>query len=135
MKTVKRFFLLFLLVCILTAALCSCGGGESEVVDLSVLSTTMAYSELVNMTAKPERYLDRTVKMRGTFSVYASGGNVYYSCTVNDATACCSEGLEFILEGDHSYPAEGTEIVVSGVFDTYTENGSTYCYLKHATLE
>lgn len=135
MKNIKQLIFFLLLLSTVLTVLASCGGEESGVVDLSLLSTTMAYSELENMTAKPDRYLGKTVKMRGAVSVYRAGDNVYYSCTVSDLTACCSQALEFVLEESQRYPAEGSEVVISGVFDTYQENGSTYCYLKHAVVE
>jgi hypothetical protein len=52
---------------------------------------------------------------------------------IADATTCCSQGLEFIWNGDHvypdDYPADGTEIELVGVFGTYEELGYTYPYI------
>ena len=55
-----------------------------------------------------------------------------------DATACCSQGIEFVLAGDtgaEAYPPVDTEITVTGTFQTYDENGILYCHLVDATLE
>lgn len=64
---------------------------------------------------------------------------IYYACVIADATACCSQGLEFVLEGDYTYPDDypelGTDITVVGTFDTYDENGQTYCHLIDAKLQ
>lgn len=109
-------------------------------VDLTQMSSTMVYSEVYNMMWAPEEYIGKTVKMKGPFTYYKNteNGNLYFACIINDATACCSQGLEFDLEGDFSYPADypalGEEITVSGVFETYEEYGYTYCTLRHAKM-
>ena len=55
-----------------------------------------------------------------------------------EETACCSQGIEFELAGDHTfpndYPEVGAEICVMGVFDTYMEGTYTYCTLRNATM-
>ncbi len=81
-------------------------------VDLTVLSSTMVYSEVYNMLYNdPAYYLGKTVKAKGTFSLYQlvtdgvlQPDPVAYACIIADATACCAEGMEFVLEGDYTYP-------------------------------
>jgi uncharacterized membrane protein YcgQ (UPF0703/DUF1980 family) len=114
---------------------------EEEVeVDLTALSSTVVYSEVYNMMVMPENYIGKTVKMRGDYAVYhdEATGNNYFACIIKDATACCANGIEFVLTDDYSYPqdypAEGEEITVVGTFDTYDENGSIYCTLRNAVL-
>ena len=76
-------------------------------VDLTVLSSTMVYSEVYNMLYNdPAHYLGKTVKARGRFSIYQlvtdgvlQPDPVSYACIISDATACCAEGMEFVLEG------------------------------------
>lgn len=111
--------------------------GEIDI-DLTALSSTMVYSEVYDMMYTPENYVGKTIKMGGTFAYYhneATDG-YYFACIIRDATACCSQGIEFILAGDHvypdDYPAPGTEITVVGVFDIYTEDDYTYCTLRDA---
>ena len=76
--------------------------------------------------------------MAGTFAVYEGDGRNYYACLIADATACCSQGIEFLWKGDHPYPADypepGTEITVTGTFDTYYEGEYTYCQLIDAEV-
>lgn len=104
-------------------------------IDFTVFSSAVVYSEVCNMLTAPENYVGRVVKIRGNFGVYTNSDNTmkYFSVDVADATACCQQGLEFIWTGEHSfpndYPATGTEIEVTGVFQTYMENGQTYCHL------
>ena len=132
---------------------CVCGCGETAEntsapgekkavdVDLSVLSGTVVYAEVFNMTSEPTPYLGKTVRMRGNFSVYTNEmtGQTYFACIIPDATACCSQGIEFILADNRKYPEEyptiGEEITVSGVFGTYLEDGYVYCRLTDAKME
>lgn len=115
-------------------------------VDLTKLSSTVVYSEVYNMMTAPESYIGKTVKMSGKFSIYEATddkgqllpGGRYFACVIADATACCSQGLEFVLEGEHEYPEDypplGSEITVVGEFNTYLENGYRYCHLTGARM-
>ena len=114
-------------------------------IDLTALSRTMVYSEVYNMMMTPENYIGKVVRMNGLCSTFESvavdgqEARVYYTCIIFDATACCSQGLEFVLEGTYTYPDDypslGTEISVTGEFRTYTEGNNLYCHLIHATME
>ena len=117
-------------------------------VDLTVLSSTMVYSEVYNMLYfYPEDYYGKTVKMTGQFNVYqwvdesgvVADMPVAYACIISDAAACCAEGMEFVLEGDYTYPDDypelGAEITVIGEFQSYEENGMTWYHLINARLE
>ena len=115
-------------------------------VDLTVLSSTMVYSEVYNMLYfYPEDYYGKTVKANGIFAIYqmvvdgvTQPDPVAYACIIADATACCAEGMEFVLEGDLTYPDDypelGTEITVIGEFQSYEENGMTRYHLVNARL-
>ncbi len=113
---------------------------NGSVVDLTVLSSTVVYAEVYNMMVSPENYIGKTVKMTGQFAVYqdSTTGINYYACIIADATACCSQGLEFVLANEHSYPddypALGTEITVLGEFQTYNEGDMQYLHLVNAHL-
>ncbi len=110
-------------------------------VDLTKLSSTMVFSEVYNMMYTPQDYIGKTVKMRGMFTAYTNQdrSRYYPAVIIADATACCSQGLEFVLEGDPSYPDGypeiGTEITVVGTFETYEEDGNMYCRLQNARIE
>jgi hypothetical protein len=107
-------------------------------IDLTVLGSTMVYSEVYNMMVNPDEYLGKTIKIIGPY--YASqlvyGTEKYYHFVViNDATACCQNGMEFIWDDNsHVYPDEypenNTVIEITGVFSSYEESGDTYYYLK-----
>ena len=115
-------------------------GTEGIDIDLTVLSSTVVYSEVYNMASSPEDYVGKTVRMRGFYSSFydKTTGKNYFACVISDATACCSRGIEFIPADDYNYPddypEEADEITVTGVFDTYEENGYTYCTIRDAGM-
>lgn len=108
--------------------------------DLTALSSTMIYSEVFNMMMAPEEYEGKTIKMDGNCSIFTDeeSGATYYACIVQDATQCCSQGLEFVLTDNYSdedYPADGDEITITGKFSTYTENDLQYISIIDSVLE
>ena len=107
--------------------------------DLTQLSSTMVYSEVYNMMCSPEEYIGKRVRMHGTFACAQGKDRYYFACLIADATACCSQGIEFITKDQRKYPddypAKDTEITVVGVFDTYYEGSDRYCQLVDAVLE
>ena len=92
------------------------------------------------MMTKPDEFMGKTIKASGAFAVYTdeSTGKNYYACIIQDATACCSQGLEFEPNGKFDYPDDfpelGSDVTVIGTFDTYEENGATYCTLRKAKI-
>ena len=110
-------------------------------VDLTLLSSTMVYSEVYNMMCYPENYIGKSVKMNGSYtSFYDEATDKHYcACIIMDATACCAQGIEFELADDHlvypqDYPNEGDPICVVGTFETYNEGENRYCTLRDATF-
>jgi len=104
--------------------------------DLTILSSTMLSAELVNIRMNLDDYIGKTIKISGVFSAfyYEVTEKFYFNViTYMDATQCCSEGMEFILNGDYEYPddypEEGAEIELVGKIDSYEELGVRYCYL------
>lgn len=108
-------------------------------VDLTQLSSTMVYSEVYNMMYTPEDYVGKIIQMSGQFNVYSdelTGAN-YYVVLIADATACCQQGMEFILEDDDypgKYPEIGMDTTVKGTFELYDDKGTTYCHLINAEI-
>ncbi len=109
-------------------------------VDLTILSSTMVYSEVYNMMMVPDEYIGKTIKMRGICDAFDDPftGKRYYACIIQDATACCAQGIEFVLNSSYNnpedYPEIGSEITVSGIFETYKEGEYVYCNLREAEL-
>lgn len=116
---------------------------ESTFVDLTALSSTMVYAEVFAMMSSPEDYVGKTVKMQGIFSkgqLYAAGslndGGTVFACVIQDATACCAQGIPFELAGDYSYPQDypelGDAITVVGTFEIHQQEGMRFCRLRDA---
>jgi len=107
-------------------------------IDLTKLSNTMVYSQLYNMIANPENFIGKTVKLRGKYGVYDGENRKYYVCEVWDETACCSQGLEFILADSEEYPDYNPDlpitIEVTGTLNTYIEDSQPYVQLENATI-
>ncbi|MBQ7595978.1 MAG: hypothetical protein IJU45_04875 [Clostridia bacterium] len=107
-----------------------------EIIDLTMMSRTMVYPEVYNMVNSPENYIGKTIKMKGLFSVVDGDCKRYFTCIITDATACCRQGMEFTLAGEHKYPDDypepGDEITVIGVFETYTDGKNKFCQIKDA---
>ncbi|MBQ0070565.1 MAG: hypothetical protein KBS81_01695 [Spirochaetales bacterium] len=63
----------------------------------------------------------------------------YPAVLIRDATACCAQGLEFVLVGGpkypEGYPEEQAQSTVRGTYETYDERGVLLCHLEDAVLE
>ena len=123
------------------------GGGNTETqdysnseaiaidVDLTVLSSTMVFAEMFNIMTNPADYMGKTIKISGSYhaSLFDKTGMYYHYVLIEDASACCAQGVEFILNGDHAYPddfpVERAIIEIVGVYRSYEEFGDTFYYL------
>ncbi|MDO5564755.1 MAG: hypothetical protein Q4F88_05975 [Eubacteriales bacterium] len=155
-NNIIKFNKVLILIVILIITSCACSNKESTQLsskdtknidlDLTSLSATFVYSEVYNMMNTPDAYIGKKIKMNGQFALYQQNINgqvinpeiIYYACIIKDATACCSQGIEFILKGNKKYPQDypqiGTEITIVGNFQTYEENGTMYCHLVDAEI-
>ncbi|MBQ0010181.1 MAG: hypothetical protein KBS76_03655 [Ruminococcus sp.] len=134
----KKIISLVLLFCFLS--LCACDQIETRAdIDLSVMSDTLAYSEIFRIQSDCNAYIGKTIRMTGIYDVMEAEGRNYYVCCIMDSTQCCSLGFEFLLAGDHQYPDDypkrGDTITVTGVFDIYYEGEYQYCQLIDAEVE
>ncbi len=114
---------------------------EQEIdMDLSRLSGTVVYAQIYQLAIHPEDYLGKIIRLAGWYDVFIDDttGMFYTACVVPDATACCAQGIEFVWGGEHSfpenYPEPGTEIMVTGRFETYLEGDWEYMHLVDAEL-
>ncbi len=89
--------------------------------DLTVMSATMIYSVVYDMTRNPMNYVGEKVKMKGTYAELYDDrtGTTYHTCVIKDATACCAQGIEFALAEGAEYPAVDSEIILLGTMDAY----------------
>lgn len=113
--------------------------------DLTSMSKDMVYATIYQVMYEPDKYVGKVFRVQGPYyPVYVDEtGKYYHYCLIQDAAACCTQGMEFVWEdGSHiypdEYPAENTEITVQGTFEIYTEDeDSSFVYfrLNPATLE
>ncbi len=133
----KRF--IFALAAFCLALTPSLSQGTKNSVDLTKMSSTMVYAKVFDMLVNPESYEGKQIKMRGTFTVFEYEQKRVFTCIVQDATACCAQGLEFRLKDNpkypENYPAPYSEITVIGTFHQYEENGLSYILLQNSRLE
>lgn len=134
----KRFVCVILLFCFLS--LCACDAVETKAdIDLSVMSDTLAYSEIYLIQSDVDSYIGKTIRLTGFYDVMEAEERNYYACSVMDSTQCCSLGFVFLWAGDHAYPDDypsvGDIITVTGVFDVYYEGEYQYCQLIDAEVE
>ena len=97
-------------------------------IDLTVMSSTMIQSTVFQFLIDWESYVGNIIKIRGIYTPFfrQETGRLYHNVVVQDATACCKEGLEFVckeaVSSDFSYPEAGKELIVTGVFEQYYED-------------
>ena len=108
------------------------------------MSSELVYATVYQMMVTPEEYEGKMFRIDGNFyaTYYEATKKYYFYCVIQDETACCAQGIEFVWgDGTHIYPEEYPEdnakIVVEGIFETYREEGddNLYCRLSDATLQ
>ena len=111
---------------------------DSVDLDLTQLSATMVFAEVAAMVRTPEDYLGKTVRMAGPLAVYeanpALGIDYFYTVVIQDATACCQQGMEFIWP-EGTLPEAGTGLVVTGTFAEYDCGGLPSYHIVADTVE
>ena len=113
-------------------------------IDLTAMTSDMVYSTVYQMMNDPDSYVGKTVKIAGPYyaTLYEDTGIYYHFIIIEDATACCQQGMEFVWgDGSHVYPDEYPElderVEVTGTFEVYKDNPDDqyqYCRLGNATL-
>jgi len=148
MKKLLRTLILCLTAAALsTGAICPAAAeaedpeGQAVIdLDLSRMSGTIVYSQVYNMLYDPEPWLGRIIRMAGYYNYYddQEHGTVYHACIIPDATACCVQGIEFVLAGEHTWPEDypeiGADILVTGRLEEYEESGVIYLHLVDAEM-
>ena len=151
----RKYLSLILLLCLIIVSTASCASNDAakpdnsnpkmqnnpvgEIknvdVDLTKLSSTMVFAEVYSIMTNPYDYIGKSIKMSGVYTseYWNDTGVNYHYVVIQDATGCCPQGIEFVWNGEHSYPDDypekQTEIEVMGIFGSYDELGRTYYYL------
>ena len=136
----KKLCVMFVPVLIFMAFSVSYGkqdktSAAKDVIDMTKMSKIMVYSNLYGIMSEPDKYVGKKVIMEGTFSSFydTDSNERYYACMVQDAGACCTMGIQIVPAQKYlnreKIPKEDAEITVTGIFDTYEQNGITFCRL------
>ncbi len=140
----SRFLLLFAAISLLITVFLIFIHQKNEPVrtelDLSHAGNAIVYAELANLFAEPEKYNGISVRLHGSFELNErkSGENTIKTlyCNVQDATACCSLGLPFVLADESAeLPKSGAKITIRGVFGKTADADGEYCALTNAIIE
>lgn len=111
---------------------------EGVDVDLTSLSSTMVFAEVATMIRTPEDYLGKTIRMQGPLMIYEANPALeidrFYTVVIQDATACCEQGMEFVWEGG-TLPEVGTVLQVTGNYETYDCGGLPGYHIVAETVE
>lgn len=122
-------------VVVLMLMTCSSFARAAVDIDLTKMSSTMIYSTVFNIVTTPNKFVGKTMRMRGEYTTYPiSATETIHACLVRDAAGCCSQGIEFRLV-DGRYPSGAGEITVVGKIASFRLNGKDICFLKDAVLE
>lgn len=109
---------------------------DRATVDLSQMNGTMAYAQIADIFYRSKEYVGKVVRIAGIAdSFYASQEDkTYYAVLIQDATACCATGFDYILSEGQTYPEDGARITITGVFELYEEDGMCFCRLENTTI-
>lgn len=109
--------------------------------DFTKMSSTIMYSAVYEMMSMPDAYLGKTVKIAGPYyaSYWEATNKCYHHIMIEDAIACCSQGVEFKVESNafaypDNYPSNDTWIEIVGTFRSYDEEGLLYFYVATDTI-
>jgi hypothetical protein len=109
--------------------------GNSLGIDLTAMDPLVAADIAHRISEYPEGYLGAAIKLSGRYEVaenHNTGGYIH-AIVVSDQVACCEAVIEFVWNGEHSYPGdyprEYEQIELEGVMKRYEEAGEAYYYL------
>lgn len=123
-----------------TVAVPDAANGEYDV-DLTTLDSNMVYAQVYDLVYGEKDYTGQIIRAKGVFDYYfdPQTNQEYFAILISDATACCAQGIEFVLAGEHTYPDDypelGAEITIHGVFNPYEDAYGSYVQLKDAVIE
>lgn len=122
------------------------GGPEYEQIDydLSEMTPDLVYASVYQLMVEPFEFEGKVFRMTGNYYAtwYDPTQRYYHYLVIEDAAACCAQGIEFVM-GDGSakypeeYPKSNSVLEITGVFETYQEEGDDriYCRIKDANVK
>ena len=100
--------------------------------DLTNMNYNMISSITFEMLIEPEKYVEKTVKIKGKFYTEIYEEQRYYSVIIWDATQCCPAGMDFIppdnMKYPDSFPSQEEIITVTGRLKEASADGNLLFY-------
>ena len=117
-SSIKKKFLMLLIVIIAIMSLCSCQGKQkhstrqAKHIDLSKMNENVEYSEVARIIASIDKYRGDILKVHGTYYMIGKGKVIRFY----DAARCCSIDIDF--ESNDKF-SDGEAITIEGRMDSY----------------
>ncbi|MDR1796974.1 MAG: hypothetical protein LBR44_05935 [Clostridiales Family XIII bacterium] len=119
-------------------------GADAVAEDASLLDIgeKMFVGQMNDIYANTADYIGKTIRYEGFYvcyqpETYGDGEDVAYHCIVRNGPGCCgydaTVGFEFFWDGE--MPQDDDWCRITGVVDTYQENGFDYIVVKATDLE
>ncbi len=137
-----KFKLIFLLVIAVFFSACS---SESDMkkesneslddidYDLRTMSETMVYSHIFDLMLNPTEYENTRFIINGSLEekLDLNTGETFYVIFIEDAAACCVQGLEVVFPEDVSIPIFLPQTVnLQGTIGVYEFNNSDFAFVN-----
>lgn len=101
-----------------------------QIIDISDMSSTAVYAEIVNIKSNPSNYLGKTLIVKGIYSsTYDKITDIFHNYLIfYDSMGCCYQSLEFVCveTNNDKLPKEGEKVQLQGLLDSYKLGESTY---------
>ena len=111
---------------------------ENGEIDLTQMSSTMVYSYVFNLMYDPTPFIGKRFRIQGIYdeNYWAENDTTYHCILIPDATACCAQGIEFVLTDENaSYPQPADDIEINGILTTYIEDDTPYIEIQVDQIE
>lgn len=130
MKSKVLSLILALIMCLLTA--CSASTSTEfdlenyEIdCDLTVVSETIMFSQIINLIYSPSEYENMVFKMEGMIQQFdVDGVGMMYFIVIYDETGCCPYGIELRFDDDAEIPEDLSTITIEAL--AQIDSGNTY---------
>lgn len=96
-------------------------------IDISAMTTTMAFAQSIQMMYSPVEYAGKTVNVRGEYYKHImETAEEYHYILLMDETNCCQGIFEFILPTGVESPTDGEIIQIAGEYKQFTDSYGDY---------
>lgn len=92
--------------------------------DLSDMNKDVVFALVYQMMNKPEDFLGKTFRMQGLYyaNFFEPHDRYYNFCIIEDALACCAQGILFEMENEElvypdDFPEDYSRILIEGTFE------------------